>query len=610
MTTRRTFIKALAAVTPALYFRPAWSAPDASRLALVIGNSAYRDAPLSNPANDAKAVSRLFVQAGFTVNSHLNATRSEMMSAIDRFGVAAKHPDTRLVVFYYAGHGAQLDWRNYLLPIDAIVAKQEHIKQHCVDLNLLLGQLSAVNDKNFIVILDACRNNPFGNRFWPEQKGLAQFDAPVGSLLAYATSPGKVASDGEGENGLYTENLVRELGKRNTRIEDALKRVRLSVRLASHGEQIPWETTSLESDIFIFNECHKLSETDLEQLVEADISEWGRIKSSKKIDDWVNYLNTFPNGRFAEIAQLRLARLLAEDEKVLAEKRQRDEQQRIEQENIARERRRVAEDAGTLAEEQLQEMQRIEKNILEQAAQAKLVTVQAPPIMAAESSAADLAARPPSSTAPSATPALDIRAGLPVPELIRPSDNPFSAGRYRLGRIYSLGDEASIRQSDFLTGVEERIFKWRVTRVDYEQDRVEFNNGHTITDLMGNSIKNGVVEFDTPVQFIPSEFQIGKKWTAAFRRAKDGRLSNAYYEFQITKRETISVPAGVFDTFLVEGSGWNKTFASRLEARLWLAPGVNFAIKRETVSRMPRGGFAQTERHELVALHQRVIGNL
>ena len=194
--------------------------------------------------------------------------------------------------------------------------------------------------------------------------------------------------------------------------------------------------------------------------------------------------------------------------------------------------------------------------------------------------------------------------------MIRPSDNPFSAGRYRLGRIYSLGDEASIRQSDFLTGVEERIFKWRVTRVDYEQDRVEFNNGHTITDLMGNSIKNGVVEFDTPVQFIPSEFQIGKKWTAAFRRAKDGRLSNAYYEFQITKRETISVPAGVFDTFLVEGSGWNKTFASRLEARLWLAPGVNFAIKRETVSRMPRGGFAQTERHELVALHQRVIGNL
>ena len=316
MTTRRTFIKALAAVPPALYFRPAWSAPDPSRLALVIGNSAYRDAPLTNPANDAKAVGGLFAQAGFTVNSHLDATRSDMVAAIDRFGIAAKHPDTRLVVFYYAGHGAQLDWRNYLLPVDAVVEKQEHLKERCVDLNLLLGRLSAAKDKTFVVILDACRNNPFGTDYRPEQKGLSQFDAPVGSLLAYATAPGNVAADGEGQNGLYTEHLVRELGKRNTRIEDALKRVRLNVRLASHGEQIPWETTSLEGDVFIFNEGQKkLSEIELEQMVEADVSEWARIKSSKKIDDWVRYLQTFPNGRFAEIAQLRLARLLAEDEK-------------------------------------------------------------------------------------------------------------------------------------------------------------------------------------------------------------------------------------------------------------------------------------------------------
>jgi hypothetical protein len=316
MTTRRTFIKALAAAPPALYFRPAWSAPDPSRLALIIGNSAYRDAPLTNPANDAKAVSGLFAQAGFTVNSHLDATRSDMLAAIERFGVAAKHPDTRLVVFYYAGHGAQLDWRNYLLPVDAVVEKQEHMKQHCIDLSLLLGQLSAAKDKTFVIILDACRNNPFGTGYQPEQKGLSQFDAPVGSLLAYATSPGNVASDGEGANGLYTENLVRELGKRNTRIEDALKRVRLNVRLASQGAQIPWETTSLEGDVFLFRDGHKqLTEAELEQLVETDVTEWTRIKSSKKIADWVGYLRSFPNGRFSEIAQMRLARLLAESEK-------------------------------------------------------------------------------------------------------------------------------------------------------------------------------------------------------------------------------------------------------------------------------------------------------
>ena len=217
---------------------------------------------------------------------------------------------------------------------------------------------------------------------------------------------------------------------------------------------------------------------------------------------------------------------------------------------------------------------------------------------------------PPVSLATAGSPLLDIQAGVPVPTLIAPSANPYSAGRYRLGRIYTVGDEASFRQSDFLTGVEERVYKLHVTRVDYDQDRVEFNNGNSITDLMGNTIKNRNVEFDTPVQFIPAEFQIGKKWTAAFRRTKDGVLSNAYYDLQITRRESASVPAGTFDTFLVEGSGWNTTLGARLETRLWLVPGLNFAIKRESVNRNKRGMFAQTERHELVAMHQQVIGNL
>ena len=717
MTTRRSFIKTLAAVPPALYFRPAWSAPDPSRLALIIGNSSYHDAPLVNPANDAKAVGELFTRAGFTVDSRLNATRVDMMAAIERFGAAVKRSETKLVVFYYAGHGAQLDWRNYLLPVDAVVQKQEDMKQRCVDLSLLLGQFSAAKDKTFVVILDACRNNPFGSAYRPEQKGLSQFDAPVGSLLAYATSPGNVASDGEGQNGLYTEHLVRELGKRGTRIEDALKRVRLNVRLASHGEQIPWETTSLEGDIFIFNEGQKkLSESELEQLVEADVTEWARIKSSKKIDDWVSYLQTFPNGRFAEIAQLRLARLLAEDEKLAAEKRQREEQQLLEQERIERERARVAAEQKLAAErkqleeqqlqearrreeeqkrlteqkrldqermerervrlakaqllaaerkqleeQQLQELRRreeeqqrlearrqaeqqrldrerqriaeaerlaaerkqqeaqrhateqkrIEQEKQAQAAAAKPVAVQEPAVAPAASPVPGPATSPsprPAAAAPSGKPALDIRAGVPLPALIAPSANPFSAGRYPLGRIFTVGDRATFIQTDILTGIEERTYHPRVTRVDYDEDRVEFNNGNTITDLMGNSIKNGSVEFDSPVQFIPAEFQIGKKWTAAFRRTKNDKATNAYYDLQIVKRETITVPAGSFDTFLIEGNGWNTTINSRLEARFWLVPGVNFAIRREFVTRNQRGAFRQTERHELVALRQHTKG--
>jgi uncharacterized caspase-like protein len=703
MTTRRSFIKILAAVPPALCFRPAWPAADPSRLALVIGNSSYRDAPLVNPANDAKAVGGLFAQAGFTVESRLDATRADMLAAIERFGAAAKRPETKLVVFYYAGHGAQLDWRNYLLPVDAVVQKQEDMKQRCIDLSLLLGQFSAAKDKTFVVILDACRNNPFGSAYRPEHKGLSQFDAPAGSLLAYATAPGNVASDGEGQNGLYTENLVRELGRHGTRIEDALKRVRLNVRLASHGEQIPWETTSLESDVVIFNGGQvKLSEAEIEKQLEADVTEWTRIKSSKNIDDWISYLRNFPNGRFAEIAQMRLARLLAEDEKLAAEKRQREEQQRLEQERVERERvaqeQRLAAERRRLEEEQQQEQRRREEEQkrlneqkrldqerlererarlakaqalaaerqqleeqqrqeqrrreeeqqrleirrreeqerldrerqriaeaerkqqeeqrlatgqkrIEQERQAQVAAVKPAAVQGAPAPAASQSPRP-AAAGPSATPLIDIRAGMPVPTLIAPSANPFSAGRYALGRIFTVGDEASIRQSDYLTGVEERSYRTRVTRVDYEQDRVEFNNGHTITDLMGNSIKNGAVEFDSPVQFIPAEFQIGKKWTAAFRRTRDGEQTNAYYDLQIVKRETITVPAGSFDTFLIEGKGWNMTKSARLEARLWLVPGLNFSIRREFVTRNKRGHFAQTERHELVALRQHVMGSV
>jgi hypothetical protein len=512
----------------------------------------------------------LCTQAGFTVDSRLNVTRAEMMLAIERFGEAAKRAETRQVVFYYAGHGAQLDWHNYLLPVDAVVEKQEHMKQRCVDLSLLLGQLSAAKDKTFIVILDACRNNPFGTAYRPEQKGLSQFDAPVGSLIAYATSPGNVASDGDGEHGLYTENLVRELSQRGTRVEDALKRVRLNVLLASHGEQIPWETTSLEDDVFLFNEGHrKLSEAELEELAEADISEWSRIKSSRKVDDWVAYLRTFPNGRFAEIAQMRLTRLLVEREKPA-----------------------IAPVATTVPGPAVQ-------------------TAPDPAAVARPEPVAIIKPAPVQPSSPTsvvaALPMIDIKAGAPVPMLVAPSANPFSAGRYPLGRVYTVGDQVTMRQSDILTGIEEHTRTTRVTRVDFDEDRVEFDDGKIVTDLMGNAIRNGDVEFDSPVQMTPAEFQVGRKWTAAFRRIQNGVSSNASIDMQIVKRETIRVPAGVFDTFRIEGHGWNMTFGNRREVKLWLVPGLVFPVKTESLTRNRRGQFSQSQRRELVAMRQQVI---
>jgi uncharacterized caspase-like protein len=286
MTNRRQFIKTAAGIPPLLALAPAFAAPDPSRVALIIGNAAYKQAPLENPTNDAAAMRDLFTTAGFTTDSLLNAKRTDLLAAIDRFTTAVQKSETKQALFYYAGHGAQLDWRNYLLPVDIAVKTPDDVKNQCVDLGIILGRLAKLKDKTFIIILDACRDDPFKGAYRPEQKGLSQFDAPVGSLLAYATSPGNVAADGTGKNGLYTEHLVRELSNRSAKIEDALKRVRLNVRLGSNGEQIPWETTSLESDVFIFPDGQKkLSEAELEKLLEAEMEAWARVKNSRKADD-------------------------------------------------------------------------------------------------------------------------------------------------------------------------------------------------------------------------------------------------------------------------------------------------------------------------------------
>ncbi|MEK6664654.1 MAG: caspase family protein [Pseudomonadota bacterium] len=552
MTTRRRFLQTLAAIPPALLAGPSLSATasaDPSRLALVFGNSAYRDAPLTNPGNDARAMSGLLNQAGFTVDSHLDATRTSMIAAIEKFGAAIQRPETKQVVFYYAGHGVQLDWRNYLLPVDAVVEKADQLKQRCVDLGMLLGQLGKAKDKTFIIMLDACRNNPFGRVYKPQRRGLSQFDAPVGSLLAYATSPGNVASDGTGKNGLYTENLIRELSQRNTRIEDALKRVRLNVRLSSYGEQIPWETTSLESDVFLFNEGQKkLSDAELEKLIEADLAEWARIKSSRKIDDWVDYLHKYPNGRFAEIGQVRLARLLTEKEK------------------------------------------------------------------SATISIATSAPTP--TTTPVSAPAkqqIELAADKPIPELFQPSLNPYSAGYYPLGRQFTVGDQATFRATDIISGAEISSSELLgsntvlVTNVDLEMDRVEYNKGENITDLMGNYLKLGKAEFSAPQQLSPSELQIGKKWTAAYKRTANGRTSVVSFDFQIVRKEKVTVPAGEFETFRVEGQGWNTTFGNQLTQTLWLVPGLNFAVKREITNRRPDGRYNAADRHELVSLRQQAM---
>ncbi|MEQ1774349.1 MAG: caspase family protein [Burkholderiales bacterium] len=283
------------------------------RHALVIGNARYLNAPLDNPVNDAKAIAAQLKATGFDVALQLDAGREALARAIDDY-VARLASRKAVGLFYFAGHGVQLAWRNYLIPVDAVIQSQNDIAPRSVELNTLLqGLAKAANPMN-VVILDACRDNPFGTAAPLEQKGLSQFDAPPGSLLAYATAPGNVASDGADANGLYTESLLRELKVPGAKIEDVFKRVRLAVRRRSNGQQIPWESTSLEEDFYFQppKTLQKLSETEVEKRFEEELAIWEHIKAATDAAPIEDYLRRYPSGVFSEIAQLRLDQVLAQ----------------------------------------------------------------------------------------------------------------------------------------------------------------------------------------------------------------------------------------------------------------------------------------------------------
>jgi hypothetical protein len=281
------------------------------RQALVIGNGAYADAPLANPANDANAIGAELKRLGFSLELQVNAKREVMENAIRAFS-ASLAKNNAVGLFYFAGHGLQLDWRNYLVPTDARLDKVADVLRQTVDMGTLLTSLGKAGNPMNIVVLDACRDNPFDSD-QRTGKGLSQMDAPIGTLLAYATAPGNVASDGSGKNGLYTEHLLKEMSTPEAKLEDVFKRVRLAVRRSSQGQQIPWESTSLEEDFYFIPPANlkRLSEEELERLFVKEKALWEKAKTANTPAALAGYLQQYPSGRFAELAQAILDQLLA-----------------------------------------------------------------------------------------------------------------------------------------------------------------------------------------------------------------------------------------------------------------------------------------------------------
>lgn len=222
--------------------------PKEPRVALVIGNAAYPSSPLLNAANDARAITAALKENGFQVTHRENVGRKEMHTLLRKFGERLQKGGVGL--FFFAGHGMQIKGRNFLIPVDGDIKREDEVEYSALDANAVLSKMESAKNRMNIVILDACRNNPFARSFRSGAMGLAQMDAPLGTLVAFATAPGSVASDGAGTHGLYTQHLLDAMKVPGAKLEDVFKQVRVNVRRDSQGKQIPWESTSLEGDFY------------------------------------------------------------------------------------------------------------------------------------------------------------------------------------------------------------------------------------------------------------------------------------------------------------------------------------------------------------------------
>ncbi|NEW93377.1 caspase family protein [Rhodopseudomonas sp. BR0M22] len=254
---RRAMTRTAALAATMLFGAGIGGASAESRVALVIGQAAYRAVPaLPNPVNDAKAIGAMLGDAGFEVTEAADLSQNELRAKVGDFAatVAAKGPDT-VALLFYAGHGIQVDGENYLIPVDIDPKREADIPLQAVRLNDVLNTLGSVPSRTRIIMLDACRNNPFPRINKTTGQGLALVDTKSGApgtLLSYSTSPGAEAEDGGGTNSPYTAALLKAGRESGLKIEDTLKRVRLAVNQATEGRQTPWESSSLVDDFHFF----------------------------------------------------------------------------------------------------------------------------------------------------------------------------------------------------------------------------------------------------------------------------------------------------------------------------------------------------------------------
>ena len=293
------------------------------RVALVIGNSEYQNtSPLKNPVNDANLMTSSLRGSGFEVTKILNADFKTMKRAMLDFGRDLRNsPEAGL--FYYAGHGVQVRGENYLIPVNAQISDEDEVDLEAININSFLRVMNSSSSAINIVVLDACRNNPFARSFRSVSRGLAPVDAPKGTYIAYATAPGDVAADGKGDNSPYSVALAKAIKQGGITIEQVFKQARKSVLETTDAKQVPWETSSITGNFF-FREREEVVEKP--PVIEKPIitkpiinnnsqarneaeNVYKQIKDSKNVEVLEIFAKQFPDSIYTKFIQVRIKTL-------------------------------------------------------------------------------------------------------------------------------------------------------------------------------------------------------------------------------------------------------------------------------------------------------------
>jgi hypothetical protein len=502
------------------------------RVALVIGNDAYPAAPLKNPVNDARAIAKSLNRLGFEVILRTNLNQKGMVEVLREFGGRLREGGVAL--FYYSGHGMQVKGRNYLIPVNSDIRSEDEVPYMSIDMAQVLDKIEAARSRANLVILDACRNNPFVRTFRSGRVGLAQMDAPGGTLLAFATAPGGVARDGNEENGIYTKHLLAQMNTPRLPVEVMFRRVREGVTAETNNTQTPWESSSLTGD-FYFNQTAPAPEqapplataipgpqpaapaARVDPLA-VELAFWNSIKDSSNPADYTAYLEQYPAGSFAGIARNR---------------------------------------TGSTA------------------------AAQAPPPVAAE---------PAPPTPPPATKGLNVASRAPSSAATRSRPTAVQVGdtwTYRLTDVRWNRNNATVVHE--VLAVDAKSVTEKLALADQPQQQIQEQAALDARILVHNLTPDLIVSEFAPFLAAQQTLETGKSWANIPGLVDTSAFDSWRVSAKVVAREKVRVPAGEFDAFKVQvnaqrpdpSSTFLQGYVTRIEMFAWYAAQTRRVVKIE-----------------------------